>query len=92
MNAQTSALQSTDEIRASLMKARDTALGHSVTMPHGWAREINVTLADIANYMGTVDAPGTALDDAMLLTRLLIKAQTIAGTLQGIYPTDRYTP
>ena len=93
MNAQTSILPDDAEvIRQRLIRVRDTALTNSVRLQHGWAREANVLLAEVSNYMASVDAPLAAMQDAFDLCRTLIRAQNIAGTLEGIYPTDRYQP
>lgn len=79
------------DVRASLIKARDIALANRGSLPEGPARQINALMADIANDAAwTQGAPLMWLRDALQLCRLMMRAQSQAGTLDGTYSTDRY--
>ena len=72
--------------RAALLKARDTALANIATLPDGWTRVINTIIAEIANECAIDPIQDLAdIQDALLLCRSLMRDQTIAGTIEGIY-------
>lgn len=79
------------DIRARLIKARDLALAFVGREPDSITRTLNQCMAEIANEFAQIDgAPQVALEDALKLCRHLMVAQSLAGQLDGTYPTDRY--
>ncbi len=91
MNAQTSIDSSPTAIRESLMRARDIALRNRATMQEGATRDLNSIMGLLANdFANNPEVPAEVLHDALLLCRLLMRAQNMSGMLDGTYPTDRY--
>lgn len=79
------------EIRQSLLRARDIALNNVADMPLSVTRDLNQSLATIANEFRRGPFPRVMLNDALKLCRYLMVAQNLAGQLDGQYPTDRYS-
>lgn len=73
------------DIRASLLRARDIALNNVGTMHHGWTREINALMADIANQALFGNLSENDQADALDLCRHLMRDQAIAGKLERIF-------
>ncbi len=79
------------DIRARLLVARDLALRFVAQEPPSITHRIMGCMVEIANHFAlSKDVPAVAIEDALKLCRHLMVAQSIAGQLDGTYPTDRY--